>query len=119
MTRLFPFDTTVAQALPALITIDQGGVLLRVTTWGHNVTITTDSVDYLYAPWPGSDVTGLQYPSDGTPANADVVLMAMPNTAIQPGDGVRGMLDNWPITVELFDPGDLTAGTFVALAGTI
>jgi len=115
MTRLFPFDPSVAQALPALVTIDQGGAVIRFTTWGDNVI----NGDTLYTPWPGSDITGIQFPSDGTPANADVVLMALPNSAIKPGDATKGLLDNWPITIELFDPGQLNAGTFLLMSGII
>jgi hypothetical protein len=113
--RFFPFDPKVAGSLPALVTIYQGTVIIRFTTWTHNIEVGSD----LYAPWPGSDITGIQFPSDGTPANADVVLMALPGSAIQSGDATKGLLDNWPITIELFDTTDLGAGTFTLLSGTI
>ncbi len=119
MTRLFPFDPSLAASLPALVTIQQGGVVIRFTTWTHAVIIEDGSSGVLYEPWPGSDITGLQFPSDGTPFNADVVLMALPNSPITPGIAALGQLDNWPITIELFDPGDLNAGTFLLPAATI
>ncbi len=65
-------------------------------------------------------MTGLQFPSDGsTPSNADVVVMVEPGGIVSPGDGVRGVLDNWPIVIELFDPNNISAGTYTALSGTI
>jgi hypothetical protein len=119
MVRQFPFDPTVAVALPALVTILQGDITIRFTTWGHTVIVEDGSTGVLYEPWPGSDITGIQVPSDGTPLNADVVLMAQLGSPIQPGDATRGMLDNWPISIELFDPGNLAAGTFLIMTGTI
>lgn len=119
MTRLFPFNPSSAQALPALVTMQIGPHAVRFTTAGYNVIIETGSAGVLYQPWPGADVSGLQYPTDGTAANADIVMQAIPGSLIRPGMGARGLLDNWPITIELFDPGNLAAGTFIALAGTI
>lgn len=119
MTRLFPFDPSVAQALPALVTMQIGPNTVRLTTAGFNVIVENGSSGFLYEPWPGADLTGIQFPTDGNPANADLVLQAVPDSLITPGMGVSGLLDGWPITIELFDPGDLASGTFIVLSGTI
>ena len=74
-----------------------------------------------WLPGPGADITGVQFPSDGTPSNCDVTLMAIPNgiIPIQPGDGLRGMLDGWDAQVDVVDPNNLAAGSFTLIAGTI
>jgi hypothetical protein len=106
--RSLPFDTTKNLALPILVTITTGIVSLRFTS--HNQPVVSGG--NTFHPVPGCDVTNLQFPGDGTPATADVTVMAVSGGLIQPGDGTRGALDGWPITIEMFDLGNLVAGTY-------
>ncbi|MDB5612059.1 MAG: hypothetical protein JWP25_8959 [Bradyrhizobium sp.] len=114
--RLFPFDPAKVAGLQALITIQKALTVIRFTTAERAVSMG----GFLFPPAPGADTTGLQYPSDGsTPSNADVVVMVEPGGIVSPGDGVRGVLDNWPITIEWFDLNNAAFGTLVTLDGTI
>ncbi len=113
--RTFPFDPSKAAGLPSLVTIQRGLVTIRFTTWQQSVTSNT----FFFPTAPGANLTGFQFPSDGSQANADVSVMVEPGGIVEPGDGVRGVLDNWPILIELFDPNNLSAGTLPILLGTI
>ena len=97
--------------IPALITIQRGLTTLRWNTSSRDVTIGSDT-------WPavaGAVVTSLSFASDGTPNNADVKIMTATGGLLAPGDGARGILDGWPISIKLFDPED-PAGTIVEIA---
>src|SRR6266576_1369818 len=96
-------------SLPAIIEIQKALETIRFTTWDRAVTLS--GIDYVTAP--GADVTGFVSPSDATAANCDITVMAVEGGLFAPGDGVRGLLDGWPITVSLFDPADLAAGSSI------
>lgn len=102
-------------SLPAVITIQKALETVRFTTWHRAVTL--DEIDYPTAP--GADVTGFTFPADGTPSAADVTVMAVEGGLFTPADGIRGMLDGWPITIAIFDPAELSAGASTLLTGTI
>lgn len=116
--RSFPFDTTASTPIAYLITIQKALVTIQFTTWSQTIT-TADS--RVFPAREGAAVTGLQFPSDGSaPCNADVLVMALDGDAyIAPGDAAAGLLDNWPITIEMIDPTNTAAGTVTPLAGTV
>lgn len=91
-----------AEQTHALITIQRGLTTLRWNTSAEDVTIGDDT-------WPaeaGAIVTTIETSSDGTPINADVEIMTQDGGLVEPGDGARGILDGWPISVRFFDPTD-------------
>lgn len=105
--RLIPIPENAAE-IPALITIQRGLTTLRWNTSSRDVVIDGET-------WPavaGAAVTSISFMSDGTPNNADVRIMTETGGLVEPGDGARGILDGWPISVKLFDPAD-PAGTAV------
>lgn len=110
--RSLPSDIS---GLPALITIQKALETIRFSTADRPVIV--DGI--LWEPGPGADLTGLQFPSDGSPANADVLIMVQEGGIVSPGDVVRGEFDDWPITIALFDPNNLAAGSYPVLSGTI
>lgn len=110
---LLPFTLISADGIPALITITRATETIRFTTYESAVTI--GGITWPSAP--GVDLTNVVFPSDGSPSNADVKIMAVPGGAILPGDVTRGTLDGWPIQIEIFDTGDLGSGTFPILPG--
>ncbi len=114
--RSFPFDTTASIPLAYLVTIQKALVTIQFTTWSQAIT-TDDS--RIFPARDGAAVTGLQFPSDGSaPCNADVLVMALDGDAyLAPGDAAAGLLDNWPITIELVSPADGT--TAALIAGTV
>src|SRR5262249_53212332 len=81
---------------------------VRFTTYRSGLTV--GGVDYRSAP--GAMITNLQFPSDGSPATADVMVMATVGGVIEPGDAARGVFDDWPITVSIVDVNDLASGAF-------
>lgn len=91
-----------ATEIPALITIQRGLTTLRWNTSIDDVTIGSDT-------WPakaGAVVSSLAFMSDGAPSNADVTIQTATGDLVEPGDGARGILDGWPISIKLFDPAD-------------
>ena len=108
--RSIPFSTAQfdLESIHALIAIQLGTTTLRFTSYHSTLTVGGD--DYIAAP--GALVTNLQFPSDGTPATADVVIMATTGGVIAPGDATRGRLDNWPITISIVDVNNLSDGAF-------
>lgn len=106
--RSLPFSATQNLALPFLVTIQTGLTAIRFTT--HYASISDGN--NTFEPCPGADVTNIQTPSDGTPITCDVVVMAQSGGLFEPGDGISGALDGWPITVEMIDLGDTSAGTY-------
>lgn len=116
--RSFPFDTTSSIPIAYLVTIQKALVTIQFTTWSQAIT-TDDS--RIFPARAGAAITGMQFPSDGSaPNNADILVMALDGDAyIAPGDAAAGLLDNWPITIEMVDPTNTAAGTFAPLSGTI
>lgn len=112
--RAIPFSTDPAVAIPALITIQRGLTTLRWTTAETAVVIGSDT----WEPGPGASLTSIQFMADGTPNNADVQIMAVPGGLVEPGDGVRGILDGWPISIKLFDPADPAGTAFEIVPGS-
>jgi len=110
--RAIPFSRAPL-GLPALITIQQGLITKRFTTEARSVTI--DGVTF--APQPGCTISNVTFPSDASPATADVTVMALPGGLFEPGDGARGVLDGWPISIAIFDTGNPSAGTFELMPG--
>lgn len=101
MSRIIPIPDN-AEEIPALVTIQRGLTTLRWNTSSVDVTIGGDT-------WPagaGAVVTSLSYASDGTESNADVTIMTEAGGLVEPGDGARGILDGWPISIKFFDPAD-------------
>ncbi len=112
--RVFAFDEP-GPGLPCLITIQKATETITFTTWDRDVTVS----DVLYVTAPSADVTGFNFPSDGTPASADVAVMATEGGLFNYGDGVRGLLDGWPISIAIFDPANLPAGASTVISGVI
>lgn len=104
--RSFPFSPDAATGLPALITITRGTQTIRFTTYHEAITIGGNT----WQPGPGATITGITYPSDGSPSTADIQIFT--GTIIPPGDGARGIYDGWPIKIEIFDPDNIGLGTF-------
>ncbi len=95
-------DFSTAEQNPFLITIQRGLTTLRWNTSTETVVIAGNT----WPPVAGAGVTSISYNSDGTPSNADVQIMTAVGGLVEPGDGVRGLLDGWPISIKLFDPAD-------------
>ncbi len=102
--RSVPAST--ASEMPALITIVRGATTLRWNTSSSDVTIGGDT----WIAGAGATLSSFAYASDGTENDADVTIQTETGGLVEPGDGVRGILDGWPISVQLFDPAD-PAGT--------
>ncbi len=102
-------------SLPAIVTIQMATRTVRFTTWDRSVTI--DGNEFVTAA--GADVTGFTAPSDATASNCDIALMAVEGGLFPQGEGIRGMLDGWPIEVSIFDPNDLSAGASAIVSGVI
>lgn len=111
--RTFPFPTDSAVAIPAMVEIQRGLTTLRWTTAETDVVIGSDT----WTPAPGASITSIAFMSDGTPNNADVLIMAVPGGLVEPGDGVRGILDGWPISIKLYDPADPAGTAFEIVPG--
>ncbi len=102
--RSIPAST--ALEMPALITIVRGATTLRWNTSSSDVTIGGD----IWVAAAGATISSFSYGSDGTENDGDVTIQTATGGLVEPGDGLRGILDNWPISVKLFDPAD-PAGT--------
>lgn len=105
--RSLSFDPNSPVELPALITIQRGTVTLRWNTSDRDVTIDGET----WTAEGGALVTSLDCNSDGTENNADITIHTRAGGPVEPGDGARGLLDGWPISVKLFDPSDTTTAT--------
>lgn len=106
-------DTAIE--LPAMITIQRGLTTLRWNTSSADVTIGDET-------WPavaGAVTTSFSFSSDGTESNADVLIHAESSGLVKPGDGARGILDGWPISVKLFDPADPEGTAYEMVPGSI
>ncbi len=99
--RSFPVPDN-ADKIPAMVTIVRGLTTLRFNTSEEDVTISGDT----WVAAAGANVTSISYASDGTPISADVIIMTETGGLVEPGDGARGILDGWPISIRLFDPAD-------------
>lgn len=106
--RALPFSATQNLALPYLITIQTGVTAVRFTTHSADITVNGDT----YSPCPGANVSNIQFTGDVSPATCDVIVMAQTGGLFEPGDGTRGALDGWPISIKLFDLGDTDAGAY-------
>jgi hypothetical protein len=115
--RAIPFGPGAPSGLPALITINKGLTTLNFHTARADTDFVIDGTTYKAAP--GADLTGLECPSDGAAANADVTIIAEYGGILSPGDAARGVIDEWPITIELFDPANINAARYLVLDGTI
>ncbi len=102
--RSLDFGAAIEQ--PAMITIQRGLVTIRFNTSSNDVVIGADT----WTAAPGAALTSITYGSDGTPNNADVQIQTQAGGLLEPGDGIRGLLDGWPISIQLFDPAN-PAGT--------
>lgn len=96
--RSLNFDDT-ALGLPVAVAITRGLQVLRFTS--HEATVTIDGEDYPSVA--GADLTNIVFPSDGSFANADITIQTQSGGLIQPGDGARGVLDGWPISIKMFN----------------
>lgn len=103
-------DFSASEQIPALITITRGLVTLRWNTSPVDVTIGSDT----WVSVPGAKVSSFSYGSDGTPSSADIGIQATSGGLVEPGDGARGILDGWPISIKFFDPAD-PSGTAVEM----
>jgi hypothetical protein len=113
--RTFAFDPLQSWGLEALVTIFAGKGPILFTSNGTPITLGL----LTWAAAPGADITGIQFPADGSPANVDVTIMARPGGVIQPGDGLRGTLDGWDAQVAVIDPDNMQHGAFTLLIGTV
>jgi len=111
--RSFPFDTDAAQGLAALVTITRFASTLRFTT--HSSPVTTGG--YTWVAAPGAKLSDISFPGDGSPSNLDISVMATPGGIIEQGEATRGLFDQCPVTVELFDPNDIASGTLDIIPG--
>src|SRR5215472_3879714 len=100
--------------LAALITIQKGLATIRFST-ADRVLIANNEV---WAQGPGAKITTLQFPADGSPANADIAVMTEQNGLFRPGDGADGDLDDWPCQIDLVDPNN-PAAIYNLLTGII
>lgn len=105
--RSLSFSLLDLSGLVALVTIQRGIETIRFTTADRALVV--DSITY--PPGPGSSVTAIQFPGDGNFSNADVKIMAQLDGLIDPNDAARGMLDDWPITIEWINPNDLASAS--------
>lgn len=105
--RSLPFTPDTSIGMPALVTITRGVQIIRFTTWPSPVTISGTT----WNPVGGATVTNIQFPGDSSPATADVTV-ATDGTVVSAGDGARGYLDGWPISIQLFDSGNPSSGTY-------
>lgn len=111
--RTFPFTPSSSDGLLFLVTIQRGLETLRFTTANSSVSIDGTT----WTPMPGSSVTNISFPSDGSPATADIGIATKSGGIVEPGDGIGGHLEGWPIALELFDSGNPSAGTFDLIPG--
>jgi len=100
--RTLPFDPN-SEGIAFLITIQRGLETIRFTTADRPITLG----GFTWQPEPGCIVTNLQFTSDVTAANCDIVVKASPEGIIETGDAAKGLFDYWPITVDVFN---LTTG---------
>lgn len=91
------------RALPALITIQKGLTTLRWTTWAEDIVIGENT----WIAASGAKISSMAFCADGTESNADITIMTKDGGLVEPGDGARGVLDGWPISIMLFDPSDV------------
>ncbi len=105
--RTLGFDIDAATELPMLITIVRSTTTLRWNTSDRDVTIDGET----WTAEGGAQVTSIDCNSDGTENNADITIHARTGGPVEPGDGARGLLDGWPISVKFFDPDDTGTAT--------
>lgn len=105
--RTIPFSATGSTGIAYLVSITYGISTLRFTTYESDVVVSGST----FSAGHGAQVTNIQFPSDGSPATADVVLMADTGGLITPGDAARGKFDGWPITIQIVDPENPSSGT--------
>lgn len=113
--KSFPFDPATADGLAWLVTIQKGAETIRFTTVDRDITIGADT----WSARGGATVSNLELPGDGSPGTCDVTVASDPNWSIKPGDGIRGALEGWPITLQLFDIGNPGLGIFDMLPGAV
>jgi hypothetical protein len=112
--RALPFDLDAVKRLPILIIIQRGATTIRWNTSHEDVVIGGDT----WIAAGGAMVSSLDYKSDGSENNADILIMAEAAGLIEPGDATRGVLDRWPISVQMFDPADPEGTAFEFLPGS-
>jgi hypothetical protein len=104
------------KSAPYLITIQRGLLTLRWTTWPE--TIISDG--RTFEPGAGAAVSNLSYYGDGSVAdNCDCMIAGTSDGPVYPGDGRSGVLDNWPITIEIIDPAAPSDGATIVLVGSV
>lgn len=91
-----------AEQIHALVTIQRGLTNLRWNTSSVDVTFNGES----YPAAAGAKITSFVYSADGTESNCDVMIQTEADGSVDLGDGARGVLDGWPISIMLFDPAD-------------
>ncbi len=106
--RSLPFNFASATGVHALVTLTKPSETLRWTTWNQSVTIGGNT----WSPAAGADQTSIQFTGDGSPSNADLKISAITGGLIQPGEATSGALDGLPVKIEIFDIGNIGAGTF-------
>ncbi len=112
--RAISFSVDTAQELPLAIAIPRGALTLRWNTSQEDVTIGGES----YPAYAGAVVTSMSFSSDGTESNADVMIQTEADGLVDLGEGTRGLLDGWPISVKMFDPADPDGTAFEFLPGS-
>lgn len=105
--RTLPFTAETARGIHANITIRLFASTLRVTTADLDITIGANT----WIADAAVNITQILYTSDGTPTAADVRL-SPDGIIITPGMARRGLLDGRPISIEIFDVGNPSSGTF-------
>jgi len=111
--RTFPFNTDQAQGLALLVVLTRGYVTTRFTSHREPVVVG----GYTYAAAPGVNFSNFSFPGDGTPSNVDIKIMATTGGIITQGQATRGLFDQCPASIALFDPNDIAAGTYDILPG--
>ncbi len=107
--------TDSATELPAMITITRGLTTLRWNTSDRDVTIGDDT----WTAEGGAQISAVSCNSDGTENNTDILIHTRTGGPVEPGDGARGLLDGWPISIKLFDTADAEGTATEIVPGAI
>ncbi len=87
---------------------------MRWNTSSEDVTIGGES----YPSYAAAVVTSMSFSSDGTENDADVMIQTEAGGLVDLGEGTRGLLDGWPISVKMFDPADPDGTAYEFLPGS-
>lgn len=113
--RTLGFDWETVAELPVAVSIQRGLTTLRWNTSAVDVEIDGET----FPAETGAVVTSLDFSSDGSENNADIIIHARDGGPVEPGDAARGLLDGWPVSVMFFDAADPDSTATEMLPGSI